>query len=264
MPRLLRQCYLGSSPQRTLCLVSSDSSTRCHVSMLPDELLADILAYLPPESNSILIPIHELYPPIPLVCKHWARVYDATLYQSVSFVENTVGKGCHASNILETLRRHPDLRKLVRNISVRLWIPSEAKCRGIADTIKSFQATRTVSLHLVWSTDAWPIIEAVKMLPHLESLQLSGIHTGPSLQMILKHFSQPNIKKIQLFGHGIGKRDSLREAMIFPRETVSQDDLDELSILARSHSSAIKSLELCHRIVRLATRILFSNGPQSL
>ncbi|CAD6582961.1 MAG: hypothetical protein ASARMPREDX12_001132 [Alectoria sarmentosa] len=249
MPRRLRQNYLGPSPQRTLCLMSRppkpppDSLGNCYISMLPDELLSEIFAYLPPETDLYREPTYEECPPIPVICKHWENIYDATLYRKISFVEQFGVQKSRTSKAVENLQQQADLRNHVRDISVQQWHPSEATCRAIADTIKSCQAVRTVSLHLGWSTTAWPIIHAVAMLPRLEVLRLSGYDSGPSLQMILGHFNQPTLKAVQLSRYGLGSGDTPR-APWFPVEPSSQFETDKLSALARSHTSAMTSLEL--------------------
>lgn len=248
MPRRLRQYYLGPSPQRTLLLMSRskplpESLGSCCISVLPDELLAEIFAYLPPEINLFDGPTHERCPAIPVICKHWERLYDATLYRSIYFVDHPVRQISRNSRVVKRLKEQSDLRNHVRNISVQMWHPSEGTCRVIADTIKSCLATRTVSLHLGWSDKVWPIIQAVEMLPRLEFLRLSGYDSGPSLQMILGHFSQPALRDMHLSRYGLGRGDTPRAPWL-PIEPPSQDEMGELSLLARSHTSAMTSLEL--------------------
>lgn len=247
MPRRLRQYYLGASTQRTLCLVlrppkpPADSLGNCHISLLPDELLAEIFSYLPPETDLFNEPTYEECPPIPVVCKRWERNYDAILFRRISFVKQPMRQ--RHRTLVNTLQQQADLRNHVRDISVQMWHPSKATCRVIADTIAFCQATRTVSLHLGWSTKIWPIIQAVEMLPRLEALQLSGYDCGPSLQMILGHFNQPTLRHIRLSRYGLGHGDTIRAPWL-PIESYSRDEGKQLSLLARSHTSAMVSLEL--------------------
>ena len=249
MPKRLRQYYLGSSPQRKLCLISRPSHLtpvslgKCYISKLPDELLADIFAHLPPGASHFNKPTYEQCPPIPLICKHWERVYDATLYREISFVEHSVWQKRRTSNAIKTLQQQPELFNHVRKISIQLWYPSEATCRIIADTIKSCRAIRNVSLHLEWSNNVWPIIVAVGKVPRLKELLLAGDDWGPSLQMILRFFKQPTLRHLKLYRYGLGSHDEAR-APWSPTQPSSQDDIDTLSDLAHSHTSAMMSLEL--------------------
>lgn len=211
--------------------------------MLPDELLAEIFAYLPPENYLFDMPTYDQCPPIPVICKHWERIYDATLFRKLSFVDNPVLRRSRTSILVKRLQEQSDLCNHVRNISVQMWHPSEATCRLISNTIKSCQATRTVSLHLGWSEKVWPILQAVAMLPRLEVLQLSGYDSGPSLQMILGHFNQPTLRDIRLSRYGLGKGDKVKAPWL-PIEPSSQDEMDKFSFLARSYTSAMTSLQL--------------------
>lgn len=249
MPRRLRQCYLGPSPQRTLCLMSlphrppREPLDKCYITMLPDEILAKIFAYLPPEINLFHEPTYEQCPPIPLICKHWECIYDATLYRRISFVDHPEWQKHHTSRVVKTLQEQAALCKHVRDISIQKWHPSKATCRAIAATIASCHAIRTVSLHLGWSTNVRPIIQALKMLPRLKNLRLSGYDSGPSLRMILENFNQPTLKNVRLSRYGLGRGDEARGSWL-PTEPSSQDDVDKLSCLASSHPSTMMSLEL--------------------
>ena len=215
----------------------------CYISMLPDELLAEIFAYLPPEPYWCYMPTYDERPPIPVICKHWERIYDATLYRNLSFYDHCTLARSRTSRVVKRLQERLDLRNHVRSILVQVYNPSEATCRLIFDTIKSCQAARTVSLYLDWSEKDWPIIQAVETLPRLEVLQLSGYKSGPSLQMILRHFNQPTLRDIRLSQYGLGKGD-LPKASWLPIDQSSQDEMDIFSLLARSHTSAMTSLKL--------------------
>lgn len=249
MTRRLRQCYLGPSPQQMLSIVrfprrrNPEHRGTCFISILPDEVLGEILAYLPPRTDLYSEPEYEDCPPISLVCKHWERVYDATLYRRIRFVEYPAWQTRRTSKVVKILQQQADLRKHVRDVSVEIWHPSEATCRTIANFIESCQATRTVSLHLGWSATVWPIIEAIEMLPRLESLRLSGYDSGPSLQMILGRFNKQTLKVVELFRYGLGRNDSPR-APWHPVEPPSQDAIDTCSLLARSHATAMTSVDL--------------------
>ncbi len=249
MPRHSRQYHIGPSPTKMPCLVSPppqpplESLGKCYVSTLPDELLANIFAFLSPEINLYHPPTYETCPPIPIICKQWERIYDATLYETVSFVDHDVRQERRNSNVVKALRQRPDLCRHVRNIFVQMWEPSEATRRFITDIISSCRAVRNVSLRLGWSANTWPIIQAVGMLPRLKGLRLSGNGIGPFLHMIPGLFNQPTLRDIRLSRYGLSRGDSTREPWS-PTELPSKDDLDGFSVVAHSHSSAITSLEL--------------------
>lgn len=214
----------------------------CYIDLLPNELLAHIVAYLPPKKVLRAPPTYEQCPPIALVCKHWEHIYTTTLYRTITF-HGHPWQQHRTAKVLKTLRQQPDLRRHVRNIFVMTYRQSEATCRQIAYTIRSCYAIRTLSLHLTWSADAWPIIYAAEMLPRLVVLKLSGCDSGPSLQMILTHFNQPTLRDLRISNYGLG-RDSTPSASYSPNESPSQDDMEKFSILAHSHSTPITSLEL--------------------
>ena len=249
MPRRLRQCYLGPSPQQMLCLIPRppgpppDALGNCYIDILPVELLVEIMTYLAPETKLYEGPTYEQRPPVALVCKHWERSYDAVLYQNILSSDQPLWENRRSAKVFETLRQQANLRNHVRNISVQRYHPSEATCHQIARTIKSCQATRTVSLHLGWSTKVWPIIHAVRKHPQLEVLRLSGYDNGPSLQMILGHFDQPKLRELALCRYGLGKGDTPMAPWL-PIEPPSQDQVDKFSVTAYSCSSAVTSLEL--------------------
>ena len=210
MPRRrLRQCYLGHSSQGALCLTPQPPSPppkplgECYINKLPDELLAEILAYLPPDIFHYELPSYELptyerptyeqCPPIALVCKRWELNYDATQYRDIFFSGYPRWRQISTWKVLKTLRQQAELRKHVRRISVYMDYMSDATYRGIADIIKACRAINAVVLHLNWSTEVWPIIHAIEMVPRLQYLALLGLGDGVSLQMLLRHFNQPTL-----------------------------------------------------------------------
>lgn len=248
-PHRSRQFYLGPSPQGTLCLIPRPPQLppkalgKCYIHLLPNELLADIMAYLPPKTVMCAPPTYEQCPPIPLVCKRWECIYDATLYRTISFGIYPRWQQHRTAKVLKILRQKPDLRRHVRNISVQSRGLSEATCRQIAETIKTCQAIHTVSLHLRWPAKIWPIIHAAEMLPRLVVLRLSEYDSGPSLQMNLAHFNQSTLRDVKMDRYGLGS-GGIRRARSLPIESPLQDGMKNFAINAHSHSSSITSLEL--------------------
>ena len=182
----------------------------CYINKLPDELLAEILTYLPPDICVFVPPTYEQCPPITLVCKRWELNYDATQYRIISFFDYPYGRQLCTWKVLQTLRQQAELRHHVRQISVYLNYISEATCREIADTIKSCRAIRTVVLNVHWSTKVWPIVHAIKLLPRLQYLALGGLRGGVSLQLLLGHFNQPTLRFVRLHRYGLASGDTLR------------------------------------------------------
>ena len=259
MARRLRQYYLGLLPQRTLCLISrppQPTLSRCYIDLLPDEILAEIFAYLPPHFDLFQPPTYEQCPPIAIICKRWQRIYDTTLYRTISIrTELSVWEQPRASNLINGLKQRADLGKHVRNISVRSWHPTGDICRVIADIIKTCQATRTVSLHLGWSSNVWPIIQAIGTLPLLDILQLSGFEGGPSVQTILRFFTQRTLREIRLSRYGLGGGNTARTPWLRHAPSMHYES-NTLSAITHSSSSAMTSLELIdpcssHRVTKL-------------
>ena len=250
MPRRrLRQCYLGRSSQGTLCLKPQPPSPpheplgECYINKLPDELLAEIFSYLPPNICLFGSPTYEQCPPIALVCKRWELNYDATQYRLIFFEDLSKWRQRCTWKVLKTLRQQAELRHHVRQISVYKNYISEATCRVIADIIKSCRAIRTVVLNVIWSTKVWPIIHAIRLLPRLQHLALWGICGGVSLQMLLGHFDQPTLRFLRLHRYGLARGDALRVSYSQP-EPPSQEEMNMFSVIARPRSSAITSLDL--------------------
>ena len=248
MPRRrLRQCYLGHSSQGTLCLTPQPPSPppeplgECYINKLPDEILTEILAYLPPDIFLHGLPTYEQCPPIALVCKRWELNYDATQYRDIFFSPRW--RQISTWKVLKTLRQQAELRHHVRRISVCMEYMSYATYREIVDTIKSCRAINAVVLHLDWSTKVWPIIHAIEMLPRLQDLTFSGPRGGVSLQMLLRHFNQPTLRFVRLHRYGLARGDT-PWVSYFQHKPPSQEEVDMFSVAARPHSSAITSLDL--------------------
>ena len=248
--RRLRQYYLGPSPENTLCVTfrppspPPESLGKCYISMLPDELLDKIFAYLPPPEIELDRPSYADRPPIAIICKHWEYVYDATLYRTISFSDLLGGMKSPALMLVKAIRERTELRKHVRNILVERIRIGETICRMIVGTINCCQTVRLVSLYLDWTPKVWPIVQAVGVLPRLEILDLSGYRDGPNLQMVLDHFNCRALKKLTLSRYGIGQ-DDRPDAPRHPiHPPLSKDAMERFSILAHSRSSLITTLEL--------------------
>ena len=261
----LRQCYLGHSSQGTLCLIPPpplplpEPLGECYINKLPDELLAEILAYLPRLSRVTCPyepdepPTYEQCPPISLVCKRWQRHYDTIQYRINLFSDYPTWQRLCTRKVLKTLRQQAELRHHVREITIYMDYMSESTYREIVNTIKFCRAIHTVVLRVKWSAQVWPIIHAIKMLPRLQYLALLGPCGGLSLPMLLGHFNQPTLRFVRLHGYCLA---STWISFIQP-EPPSQEKMDMLSVVARPRSSAVTSLDLIDpRTSPLCTMIL--------
>ena len=90
---------------------------------------------------------------------------------------------------------------------------------------------RPFALHTFWTQSTWIILNAVKRAP-LASLKLSGFEGGPSLQMILTHFSLPTLKEVSLAHHGLGNGEEPGA----PWHTSSDTAHEDLKLLLSSAS----------------------------
>ena len=219
----------------------------CYINTLPDELLAEILSYLPPDNCLYRPPTYEQCPPIALVCKRWERNYDATLYHMVSLVQYPRWQQLRTWRIVRVLREQAELRRHVRQIHVDMIHMSQATCSQVTDLIKSCPTIHTVSLLLdrsKRSIEVWPIIHAVQKLPRLKVLWLTECDGYVSGGMhCLQQFSHPTLREVRLCCYSLAKSDATAVSYP-PSQPPSQDELDELSVITRSRSSAITSMEV--------------------
>ena len=108
----------SSFPERTLCVLPQPALPppallgKCYISILPDELLAEVFSYLPPDHNVWAGTGYEQCPPIPIICKRWGRLYHSVKYRSISFVSHNISKA------VKTLRQQVELRKYIQDICV--------------------------------------------------------------------------------------------------------------------------------------------------
>ena len=215
----------------------------CYIKKLPNEVLTEIFAYLPPDIFVHEPPTYEQCPPIALVCKLWQRNYDATQYQNIFLSGYSTWRQLYNEKVLKTLRQQAELRDHVRRISVCMDYVSEATYREIADTIKSCRTIHTVVLRVEWSIKVWPIIHAIETLPRLQHLVLLGPRSGVSLQMLLRYFNQPTLRYVELHRYGLARGDT-PGLSYFQHEPPSPEETHLFSLVARPRSSAIPSLNL--------------------
>ena len=244
MPQL-RQTYLGASTHQTLCIVPYSHQRPlvptggCYISRIPDELLYRTLGYLAPEQTPNSGFKYEPCLPLSLVCRRWERLYCAFFYRNIDLGYFGWQKPRRIMRLEATLRQRPDLCDAVRMVGFRHDNPGDATCQMIAKIIIYSQGLRSFELHTWFHRSAWIILDAAKTAP-LATLKFSGSHCGPSLPMIVKHFSLPTLKEVSFNGYGPGRADN-------PSGYISFDpaDEDDLGLLLSSTSPCnVTTIEL--------------------
>ena len=222
----LRQAYLGASPHQTLCITPYSHrrpfvpTGECFLRRLPDELLCRILEYLAPRLYMFDFDYGPCLP-IPLVCRRWERLFSSILYRNIN-----LGSSCANTNrrrIKEfdaTLRQRPDLGDAVRRVEVSFHPTSDATCEMLAYILSCCKGLRELLLEITWTQSAWIVLNAAKRAS-LETLEL---RRGPSLQMILKHFSLPTLKELSLAYYGLGNGEK-PGAQKYPSSDTAHEDL---------------------------------------
>ena len=232
MPHL-RQTYLGASPLQTLCIMpcSHEPTGECFLHQMPDEILRHILEYLAPAQSLHGRSGYEPCLPIPLVCRRWERIYYSILYRNIDLGFRGWIKKRRIRRLETTLRQRPDLSAAVRMVWIQLCQPSDATCEIIAYILGCCTGLRKFGLSTSFTKSTCTILHAARR-PQLATLELSGFKAGPSLQMILKHFSLPTLKEVSLARYELGSGDESRAPWYSSSDTAHED----LSLLDSSAS----------------------------
>ena len=231
MPHLT-QAYLGASPQQTLCIMPSPCvpTGECFLSRMPDEVLCSILGYLAPARTSRSGPKYEPCLPISLVCRRWERLYSFFLYRNIDLGYFGWQNLRRIRQLEATLRLRPELCDAVRMVAIQSRRPSDVTCELIADILSYCYGLRGFKLHTGWTQSTWMILHSASMA-QLETLSLSGFEGGPSLQMILNHFSLPTLQKVSLSRYRLGIGDEPGVPW-YPSPGAAHEDLHSLLSLA--------------------------------
>jgi hypothetical protein len=252
---ILRQSYLGSSTEGELCLKVLPPPRpyrteplkplgECFISVLPDEILSQILSYILPKERWDLSKKEERYP-LTLVSKDWRRIYEPILFRKIRICsyprEHML---LRIRKLLAVLESRPYLRNYPRIIDLELSNPNATTCRNVANLLKRCMAVRTVSFHTDFTADTWVLLCAIKSLPLLEELSLSGHSSGPSIHLVLENYVLPSLKRLRLSRHGVRKNSADIEAP-WPGEPIpiNQYDLEKLLPPNRYHTGNVTSLE---------------------
>ena len=209
----------------------------CFLSSMPDELLLRILKYFTPAEYFYFESEYEPCLPTPLVCRRWERLYYSILYRNIDLGLSGWTKPSRINRLEATLRHRLDLSDAVRMVRIRLWQPSDATCEMIAHILTCCNGLRKFCLNTFFNNSTWVILNAAKRAP-LATLEL-GYGGGPSLQMILKHFSLPTLKELSINDYGSGNGE---EPGLYPSSDNAHEDLSLL--LSSASPCNVTTMEL--------------------
>lgn len=178
-----------------------------------------------------------------LVCKRWRRIYGPFLCRRIDLGYNGWENCKRVWQLLKNLDDRPDIRWYVQTIDLQAHNPNQSTCKNLARVVAHCKATRRIKLHTGLKNRSWPLLNAMKDLPHLESLRLSGHSSGPSIRMIFELFDLPSLKSLELSRYGVGK--DADPGTPWPSDiAVTRHDLDQLLPPSRYHTSSVASLVL--------------------
>ena len=195
-----RQTYLGASPNNTLSLLRRPQLPLpckplglCSIAKLPEELLASILEFLPPDLyDHDRKTSYSLWSIIPTTCSQWQRLYEPILYHEIG-IGSSEGQSPHRTwRLTRTLHERPQLCDYVRCLTVSQYSPVNVTCHEVVGIIERCRSIRHLDLKLKSMSTNWSIIHATGRLPNLTSLSLSP--PSPAVQMLLAHFGMPTFK----------------------------------------------------------------------
>ena len=242
MPHL-RQTYLGASKHQTLCIMPHSHQPplvptgRCYISRMPNEFLCRMLGYLAPEQTPNSGFKYEPCLPLSLVCRRWERIYYAYLYRNIDLGYFGWQRPRRIRQLEATLRQRPDLCDAVRMIGFQHNQPFIDTCELIANIITYSKGLRRLELHTDLAQFTCIILGAARKAP-LATLKLSGCEGGPSLLLILKHFSLPTLKEMSLNGYGLGNEESVRARYSFDNAH------EQLRLLSSASPCNVTTMEL--------------------
>jgi hypothetical protein len=197
-----RQSHLGRTPGGQLYLQkpqrarAAESVEPYYISVLPDEVLFEILSYIPPKRHRYeLVKDEGRFPlTLMLVCKKWRRIYEPVLFRTIMTHYYTTIFLSRMRGLLDLLYTRPHLRGYPRNIciSISRTVAHAAVCRILSAVIKCCTGLREVSFHSVYTPDISELLSTISTLPRLEHLDLGG----PSLQLFFRDFTLPSLKSL--------------------------------------------------------------------
>ena len=250
MMPIQRQSHLGRTPGGQLCLQkpqrarAAESVEPYYISVLPDELLFEILSYIPPKRHHHELVKDEERFPLTLVCKKWRRIYEPVLFRTIMthYYSRTIILS-RMRGLLDLLYTRPHLRGYPRNICIPIsrTVAHAAVCRILTAIIKCCTGLREVSFQSEYTPDISELLSAISTLPRLEHLDLGA----PSLQLFLRDFTLPSLKSLCLSRYGPG-RNPEDSSVPWPIEPISitQPSLEHLLPPNRYHTGNVTKMLL--------------------
>ena len=127
---ILRQSYLGRKLDKQLCLQKGvrshaaefDDPRPGHISILPDELLSNILSYIPPKTGDYLCKPDQRKDSVPLtlVCKTWRRIDERTLFRSITTRHPASLMLSRLRTLLEIFETRPHIQDYPREVHISM------------------------------------------------------------------------------------------------------------------------------------------------
>lgn len=226
-----RQAYLGTTSQGAPGLQRRPAQPRftgethgpCFFDIIPDELLSQILEYLPPSYRRWPFVKNPPWSSIPLTCSRWHRVYEPVLYQILD-VRFEPAQSVHLNKIADRLRERPSICQHVKTLNASLcrWPgespgmkePGDLTCRLMVDIIQRCKAIQYLTLEQTpLSPKLRPILYAIANLPHLTSLFIWNFTSSPAVQILLKLFDLPTFKEFNIQNCSFGENDDLAQPL---------------------------------------------------
>ncbi|KAH6724491.1 hypothetical protein BKA61DRAFT_588555, partial [Leptodontidium sp. MPI-SDFR-AT-0119] len=204
-----RQSHLGRTPGGQLCLQkpqrarAAESVEPYYISVLPNEVLFEILSYIPPKRHRYELVKDEERFPLTLVCKKWRRIYEPVLFRTIMTHYPTTIFLSRMRGLLGLLYTRPHLRGYPRKICISIYqtVAHAAVCRILTAIIKCCTGLREVSFYSVHTPDTSELLSTISTLPRLEHLGLGS----PSLQLFFRDFTLPSLKSLHLSQYGPGR-----------------------------------------------------------
>ena len=257
---ILRQSYLRrtadgqlllQNPHRSLAAESNQPHVGT-ISILPDEILSEILSYVPPRIKANLSERendNETFP-LTLVCKKWQRAYGPTLFRTITTQYSYGKKLCRSRALLELLNVRPHLKCYPRELRITTagTTAHAALYRIVTAIIKCCPGLRQVCFCSMYTAEASKALSAISTLPRLESLNLAG----PSLQLFFGTFTLPSLRNLTLSYYGPGRTPEDDAAVLGHGEPISitQSQLEQLFPVSKYHTGNVTTMSLplpaCH------------------
>ncbi|KAH7416738.1 hypothetical protein BKA64DRAFT_275759 [Cadophora sp. MPI-SDFR-AT-0126] len=263
---LQRQTHLGRSPGGQLCLqkpqqifsspggqlclqkpqqiFSAESVGPSHISVLPDEILIKILSYVPPTTrlSGYKHVTDQGSFPLTLVCKKWGRLYEPTLFRTITAHHSGSSRLSRLRAVLGLLNSRPHLRGYPRKLCIWLHraFAGAAICQILSAIIKCCTGLRGVSFYGTYTPETSELLSLISTLPRLEHLELGD----STLQLFFGDFTLPSLQSLVLTRYGCRNQEDSTTLYKGEAVAVPQVYLDNLLSPSRYHTGNVTSMSL--------------------